>query len=117
MCLDIHAKFHGDRPPWGRDLKGSTPPPPPSKHLLSKSPVKIGLSQSFFFSPNGCDLGRVHYSLQDIQIKLSVDVQRYGQLVSKFITNSSQLLLNFVYPTCTVGAESLHTPVIKVHVK
>ena len=47
MCLGIHAKFRGDRPLRGRDLKGEIdppPPPPPSKNLLSKSPVKIGLS-------------------------------------------------------------------------
>ena len=24
MCLDIHAKFRGDRPLWGRDLKGGS---------------------------------------------------------------------------------------------
>ena len=40
MCLDIHAKFRGDRPLRGRDLKGgSNWPPPPVKNLLSKSPV------------------------------------------------------------------------------
>ena len=46
MCLDIHAKFRGDRP---RDLKGGGGGgqiDPPSKNLLSKSPVKIGLSFS-----------------------------------------------------------------------
>ena len=40
MCLDILATFCGDRPLRGRDL---TPPPPPIKNLLSKSPVKVGL--------------------------------------------------------------------------
>ena len=34
MCLDIHAKFRGDQPLRGRDLKGGQidpPPPPPVK--------------------------------------------------------------------------------------
>ena len=44
MCLHIHAKFRGDRPLRGRDLKGGSNWPPPSKNLLSKSPVKIGLN-------------------------------------------------------------------------
>ena len=47
MCLDIHAKFCGDWPLRGRDLKEGgqiAPPPPPCKNLLSKTPVKIGLS-------------------------------------------------------------------------
>ena len=56
MCLDIHAKFCGDRPLRGRDLKGgggsNWPPPPPSKNLLSKSPVKIGLKVPR--NPNAC---------------------------------------------------------------
>ena len=35
MCLDIHAKFRGDRPLRGRDLKGgSNWPPPPSKNKI-----------------------------------------------------------------------------------
>ena len=59
MCLDMHAKFRGDRTLRGRDLKGgSIPPPPPSKNLLSKSPVKIGLNpsllDSFFFMFSFC---------------------------------------------------------------
>ena len=48
MCLDIHAKFHGDRPLRGprSERGGQIDPPPPqlSKNLLSKSPVKIGLN-------------------------------------------------------------------------
>ena len=40
MCLHIHAKFRGDRPFGGG---GGQIDPPPSKNLLSKSPVKIGL--------------------------------------------------------------------------
>ena len=24
MCLDIHAKFRGNRPLWGQDLKGGS---------------------------------------------------------------------------------------------
>ena len=44
MCLDTHAKFRGDRPLWAEIWRGgSNWPPPPSKNLLSKSPVKIGL--------------------------------------------------------------------------
>ena len=44
MCLDIHAKFRGDRPLQDQDLKGGGGGgSPPSKNLLSKSPVKIGL--------------------------------------------------------------------------
>ena len=68
MCLDIHAKFRGDRPLRGRDLKGGggqidpPPPPPPSKNLLSKSPVKIGLnticvSNVFSTYKNALDFG------------------------------------------------------------
>ena len=37
-------KFRGDRPLRGRNLKGGSNWPPPSKNLLSKSPVKIGLN-------------------------------------------------------------------------
>ena len=49
MCLHIHAKFRGDRPLRGRDLKGEIDPPP-SKNLVSKSPVKIGLKLIFFIN-------------------------------------------------------------------
>ena len=55
MCLDIHAKFRGDRPPRSEGGVKLTPPPPPSKNLLSKSPVKIGLTWwTFFYKGTFC---------------------------------------------------------------
>ena len=45
MCLDIHAKFCGRSAPSGPRSEGGVKlTPPPRKNLLSKSPVKIGLS-------------------------------------------------------------------------
>ena len=42
MCLDIHAKFRGDRPLRGRNLKGGQidPPPPPVKTCSQKAQLK-----------------------------------------------------------------------------
>ena len=44
MCLDIHAKFCGDRPPSGPRPEGGvklTPPPPPqSKTCSQKAQLK-----------------------------------------------------------------------------
>ena len=47
MYLDIHAKFRGDRPLRGRDLKGGgqiDPPPPPVKTCSQKAPLRKGSS-------------------------------------------------------------------------
>ena len=63
MCLDIHAKFRGDR------LKGGQIDPPPSKNLLSKSPVKIGLMYITY-----CFLmSDVPFSLMKMFMKLSTE--------------------------------------------
>ena len=46
MYLDIHAKFRGDRPLRGRDLKGGVKltPPPPVKTCSQKALLRKGSS-------------------------------------------------------------------------
>ena len=44
---EVRAKFHGDQPLWGRDLKGGlprAPPPPPSIIMERNSSVQLGLN-------------------------------------------------------------------------
>ena len=87
MCLDIHAKFRGDQPLWGRDLEGG------GQNLLSKSPVKIGLRFG-----NGSPLEGAMY------IK-SIVKQSRGTLKIFFSSNFLQILMvsdKTIYKACRI---------------